>query len=267
MHRGLRSLLLHQWILGCFPQGCMIHPMDTWSQFGEDVLIWEFFGQSKDGVFLEVGAHHPTKISQTYLLETQGWKGVLIEPQPRLAALLRDNRPGSVVFEFAVVGPGKTGDAYLVIPACSEAAAYITFEKPVALPVPARVELVKTSTIDSLLRRSGFDRVDLLSIDIEGLELEALRGFSFEKYHPRLVLIEDHLETLDKHRLLVANHYRLVDRTGYNHWYVPLNHPFPLRPRTGRLELFRKMYLSHPFRKLRALLKPKNRPAASGDAA
>jgi hypothetical protein len=72
-------------------------------------------------------------------------------------------------------------------------------------------------------------------------------------------MIEDHHQSLAKHRFMLTNHYRLVDRTGYNQWYVPSHEPFPLQPRTSSLELVRKMYLSHPFRELKQLWRGKRR--------
>jgi hypothetical protein len=78
--------------------------MDSYSQFGEDKLILKYFGKL-DGVFVEVGAFHPVQLSQTYLLEQNGWSGALVEPLPHLAALLRSARPRSKVFECAVSPP------------------------------------------------------------------------------------------------------------------------------------------------------------------
>ena len=54
----------------------------------QDELVWEFFGRRRAGFFLEVGANHPTQGSQTWLLEQNGWRGILVEPQATLAALL-----------------------------------------------------------------------------------------------------------------------------------------------------------------------------------
>jgi FkbM family methyltransferase len=172
-----------------------------------------------------------------------------------LATLLRQNRPRSKVFEYALVAPGREAEAYLVIPSASGASAYVTFQAPAS----GQFERVKTATIDWVLEQAGVEQVDYLSLDVEKQELEVLRGFNLGKYRPKLILIEDHLHTLEKHRFLKAHGYRLVDRIGYNQWYIPENRSFPLRPRTGHLELFRKLYLSHPFRILKLWLKGRSR--------
>jgi hypothetical protein len=53
---------------------------DSFSQWGEDRLVFQHFGRRSHGTFFESGAFHPTSLSQTYFLEKQGWKGVLVEP-------------------------------------------------------------------------------------------------------------------------------------------------------------------------------------------
>lgn len=68
----------------------------------ESELVWRYFGSRRDGIFVEVGANHPTKINQTWFLETQGWTGVLIEPNPENCRLLREQRPKSQVFQVAI---------------------------------------------------------------------------------------------------------------------------------------------------------------------
>src|SRR5205085_11315571 len=68
----------------CFPSFCM----DSYSQYGEDVLLWHYFGEKKNGFFVEAGANHPTKCSQTWLFEQNGWKGILVEPIPRNCEVL-----------------------------------------------------------------------------------------------------------------------------------------------------------------------------------
>ena len=102
-----------------------------------------------------------------------------------------------------------------------------------------------------MLEEAGVTRLDYLSLDIEGHELAAFRGLDFDRWQPKLILVEDHMYNLKLHRVLKSKSYRLVYRTGSNNWYVTRDTPFlKLTPKV-RLELFRKLYLSMPFRKLR----------------
>src|ERR1043165_3530208 len=72
----------------------------------ESDLIWGFFERRHEGIFVEVGACRPRLGSQSWFLEEQGWRGVLIEPQPSLARELRIERPHSLVFQVACAAPG-----------------------------------------------------------------------------------------------------------------------------------------------------------------
>ena len=110
---------------------------------------------------------------------------------------------------------------------------------------------MQCDTLDAILRShsapAGFD---LLSIDIEGHELVALSGFSFDVWQPRLVLIEDHVTHLNKHQLMRRSNYQLLMRTGLNSWYVPGDVRYTSSV-VARLEYLRKYYLGLPLRKFR----------------
>ena len=105
-----------------------------------------------------------------------------------------------------------------------------------------------------MLKTAGFDRLDYLSLDLEGFELPALQGLDFTRIRPRVVIIEDRLENLSRHRFMLRQGYKLVRRNGSNNWYLPCEEPFPVTLAT-RMKLFRKCYLSLPFRHLRDTLR------------
>src|SRR6201995_4418641 len=77
-----------------------VHP----SHEQEQALIRDFFAGEISGTFVEVGANHPTFGSQTWHLEQAGWTGVLVEPQPDLAAVLAASR-NAQVFAVACTSP------------------------------------------------------------------------------------------------------------------------------------------------------------------
>lgn len=237
------------------------------AQWGDDLLVWEFFKRSRGGVFFEAGANHPIKLSQTYLLEQQGWTGVLVEPVPSCCDELRRVRTGSRVFQNALGGPEHRGKLRLRIPAgTTELAHAVSADcaaeggeiKALAEMAERRQEagegdeLIEAEfiTIDEALRTAGFDRLDYLSLDLEGFELAALRGLDFRRIRPRVIIVEDRLEELSRHRYLRKQGYKLVRRNGSNNWYVPVEEPFPVSL-TTRFKLIRKCYLSLPFRRMR----------------
>lgn len=210
----------------------------------EAALVRDFFG-STPGYFVEVGANEPEKESQSFHLEREGWTGVLIEPQPDLAEKLRKMRR-SQVFEAACSSPDRAGSRmtlYVLGP-------YSSFDPNLAVTGlrPEQAIEVPVRTLDDILEEAKAPRpLDLLSVDVEGHELDVLRGFDFARWHPRLILLEDHVTSLDKHRFLTNAGYRLMRRTGLNGWYVPQD-AVPAVDWLGRWQIFRKYYLGLPFR-------------------
>src|SRR5437763_7698344 len=116
---------------------------------------------------------------------------------------------------------------------------------------PQQVIDVPVRTLDDILFEAraplGFD---FLSIDVEGHELEVLSGFDLARWRPRLVLLEDHVGNLNKHRFLRAAGYRLLRRLGNNGWYVPRGGAISEAPHAG-WEIVRTYYLALPFRTAR----------------
>jgi len=218
----------------------------------QDELVWAYFGRRREGVFVEVGANRPRDGSQTWLLEQQGWCGLLVEPQEKLFRQLSEQRPHSRVFRAACSAPEKVGYADLHIPDES-LDGFATLERNVddfriRYTHTERVEIV---TLDGLLAQAGFRGVDFVSIDTEGTELDVLRGFDLATHRPGLILLEDKCQSLDKHRYLRARGYKLAKRTELNNWYVPREVKFGLTTVGERLKLWRKVFLGLPFRSLR----------------
>lgn len=224
------------------------------SEAEEKELVWKFFSRKSDGVFVEVGANDPVAGSQTWLLEQNGWRGVLVEPQASLCEKLRSTRSRSQVFQVACSCPGSEGEADLILTEYDGNATLRPQRDSHGINYVG-AERVRITTLDSVLQAAGVSRIDFISLDVEGHEIEVMRGFSFEKYKPSLILIEDGVRDLAKHRFLKRRGYKLVKRTTLNNWYVPKERPFKMSSWRERLELVRKMYLGLPFRKLRLFLR------------
>ena len=110
-------------------------------------------------------------------------------------------------------------------------------------------------TLDDLLAEAGNPRLDYVSIDVEGAELQVLSGFNLERHRPPLVLIEDHLQHLSVHRHMVRHHYRLVKRTGCNSWYAPARAEFCLTNRGEKFRLWKEIWIDTPVRCVRFYFK------------
>ena len=221
-----------------------VHP--TYEQ--EQALVREFFGGETSGYFVEVGANHPTQGSQTWHLEQAGWTGLLVEPQPDLAAFLVTSRKARV-FAVACSSPdnaGKTLPLHIDGPRSA-----LDRDRMAPGAQADYVIVVPTRTLDSILDEAAAPvPLGLLSIDVEGHEVEVLQGFDFGRWQPALILIEDHVNSLATHRYLKRNGYRLIRRLGFNGWYVPDDEDATVAA-ADRWEIVRKYYLALPFRMLR----------------
>lgn len=218
----------------------------------QDELVWEYFGRRREGFFVEVGANDPQGGSQTWLLEQNGWSGLLVEPQEQFYRQLCEHRPRAKVFRAACSAPDKIGFADLHIPE-EDLNGFATLERNVddfGIRY-ARTESVELVTLNALLAQVGNPQVDFVSIDTEGTELDVLRGFDLARHRPALILLEDKCQSLAKHRFLRAHGYKLAKRTELNNWYVPRQTNFSMTTVGERLRLWRKVFLGLPFRKFR----------------
>lgn len=216
-------------------------------EFYEKFLVWEFFDFAAQGFFVEVGAFHSQELSQTWMLEKLGWSGLLIEPIPDNAAELRRNRPGSTVHEVALTATEKTGTLKLYMAGEAGSQSGLVRNQQDPERTYQREITVQARTFDWILDQDPPPRIDFISIDTEGNELDVLRGLDLKRWRPRLILVEYVVLDLQLHRFLLSQGYRLLKRTQWNNWYVPAE--CSRRPTLAeRLKLLRKMYVGTPLR-------------------
>ena len=194
------------------------------SRYGEEWLIRDYFNDERDGVFVDVGANHYRRESNTYYLESAlGWSGIAIEPQIKFAGDYGKYRPRTKFIPL-FVSDASNATATLYVPDNDlVASATREFAEEVS---ETRAVSVDTTTLDDILDRSGITRIDFMSIDIELHEPQALKGFSIERFKPRLVCVEGHLpvrqQILDyftSHGYSVVGRYLRADSE--NLWFAP----------------------------------------------
>jgi FkbM family methyltransferase len=176
----------------------------------------------ENGVYLEVGANNGISQSNTILLERRfNWSGLLIEPVPRLFRQCRRARKGSTVVNFAITPPewdGKDVEIYdLGLMSLVNSFDWHDRNKKSRLKNGTRFfgkepskETVTGHTLSSLIDKYETREIDLLSLDIEGYEVEALRGLDMTRHKPKLILIETVeivlvAEILDEHYVCIGN--------------------------------------------------------------
>ena len=214
----------------------------------EEELKEEFFSASSIGFFVDVGANEPKRGSQSWHLEQLGWRGVVIEPQPRLARQHKEERRAAV-FACVCSSPRNAGKILPFQVSGIHSSLDLNFfvagmRKEEVIEVPAR-------TLDDILEEAKAPSpIDFLSIDVESHEIEVLTGATLTRWQPRLILIEDLAFNTRLHRYLLSHGYKWIRRTGLNGWYVPQATPFEVSV-FGRWQFLRKHYLGTPFRHVR----------------
>jgi FkbM family methyltransferase len=172
--------------------GFMARESKLYSQFDEELLIRYFFQDETGGFYLDVGCAFPSQNSTTYYMELRrGWTGIGIDAVKEYGDQWRQIRPRSKFFHYAV--SDSSGDTVTFYQAKHPGLS--SFDKDwgdqFGMPEPTPVE-VETITLNDLLDREGVKKIDLMSIDIEGAEPLALKGFDIERFAPQLVCIEVH---------------------------------------------------------------------------
>jgi FkbM family methyltransferase len=223
----------------------------SFAQHREDEIVWEYFDRKSNGFFMEVGANHPTRLSQTWLLEQRGWKGILVEPLPSCCEKLREVRKNSIVWQVAVGAPEQVGKATFNVADADAWSHMSTTHGEVSGTKQIEVEV---STLDRIIAKSPPNQIDFLSIDTEGMELQVLSGLDLKKHRPTLVVLEDHMDDLDLFFYMRRQGYTLCKRTGPNNWWLaPGAKPMPM-PFRERLSLWNRIWFRKPRRRILWLL-------------
>jgi hypothetical protein len=164
------------------------------SQEGEDIILERIFSKLDKGLFVDIGAHHPIRFSNTYGLYLKGWRGVNIDATPGSMEAFQRIRPLDINIELGISRLNGELDYFLF-----KEPALNTFNKNLAQQYIQNGEVlvgeqkVKTKPLREVLDvslPSGVG-IDLMTIDIEGHEMEALESNDWDRYRPRVIVIED----------------------------------------------------------------------------
>ncbi len=180
------------------------------AQEGEDLLLLALFGERADGFYVDIGAHHPRKYSNTFVLYERGWRGINIDAMPGSMAAFRASRPGDVNLEVAISDARRVLTYYeFNEPALNgfdpDAARRRDGMVPAGHGAEAAFRVVAQRPIETTPLAEVLDAhvpngraIDLLNVDVEGLDYEVLASNNWAKYRPALVLAEDaQVVTLD----------------------------------------------------------------------
>lgn len=178
------------------------HTRISYSQNGEDIIIKDLF--SRIGIqkptYLDIGANEPFLISNTYLLYSKGSKGVCIEPNPYLFNKLKAKRKRDIHINAGVSFNMQTEADFYQFP--ENASGLGTFSKEEALfwettgnalvgkhkiKAVIRTPLVN---INDIMGQYFTPHPNLLSLDVEGLDLDILKTIDFGRFRTEVICVE-----------------------------------------------------------------------------
>lgn len=200
------------------------HPFanSVYSQEGEDLILDRYLNQVSNGFYIDIGAHHPRRFSNSYLFYLRGWNGLCVDANPDSMSYFKKIRPRDICIESGVSDQEGTLDYYVFDEKAlntfsSEKAEQILKETHYKLVRKVNIPVV---TLDSILKKhmpTG-KKINFLSIDIEGLDLKVLRSMNWKEYNPDFVVVEDnHFKASDPdrseiHRLMKSQGYELISK-------------------------------------------------------
>ena len=165
----------------------------SYSQCGEDLIIafvLELLHGPRPKRYLDIGANHPFNLSNTALLYASGGQGVLVEPDPYFAKLLRNKRPRDKVLQYGVHFSGKeVADFFILDTPTLNTFSQYEMERYVSMGHQLKSKIpVALKDINSILELSG--DLDFMNLDIEGLDKKILEMIDWEKYRPTCICVE-----------------------------------------------------------------------------
>lgn len=188
---------------------------DIYSEFGEDFIAAVLLGFKKDGLFIDVGAFRPKELSVTYYFYKKlNWSGLIVEPNPRAVAEFGEQRPRDKLINKGVAL--EEGNL-----------TYFKFKDPTLNSFDVKVyeknketsignETITVQPLSKILDENlpSGKEIDLLNIDVEGLDLQALQSNNWEKYSPKVIIIEDH--KFDPENPLKSEIVTFIKERGYS---------------------------------------------------
>ena len=177
----------------------------SYSQEGEDMVLKRIFDNQTNGFYIDIGAHHPKRFSNTYNFYLKGWKGINIDAMPKSMDLFNKIRPRDINLELGV--GQKEEELYYHIfnePALNSFSKELSETRDKAQDSYFIKDVIKVEVkpLNKILDTHLINNeIDFLNVDVEGLDLDVLKSNDWSKYRPKFVLVEilsSNLHDIDK---------------------------------------------------------------------
>jgi FkbM family methyltransferase len=225
---------LKTWLVRILSEIFDIYAQKSYSQEGEDMILQRIFTEKTQGFFVDVGAHHPSRFSNTYLFYRRGWCGINVDALPGTQKMFQRMRPRDITIECGV-GSQKGVLKYFsfnepALNTFSEQEAKKKDCPPYHIIDTLQIPVVTLKQILDEYLPSGM-QIDFMTIDAEGFDHEVIISNDWTQYRPRVLLVEllnTDIRDLDENptaQLLNRHNYRIMAKT-FNTYFFVANEAF-----------------------------------------
>jgi FkbM family methyltransferase len=168
---------------------------ESYSQHGEDMVLKSYFENQSTGFFVDIGAHHPFRFSNTYYFYKKGWRGINVDPKPGTKQLFDFFRSRDINLELGVAQEESSLTYYMF-----DEPALNSFSKDLSESRDSNTifHIIGTQEVPVIPLKQILEkhvpantRIDFLTVDVEGLDLEVLASNDWEKFRPSFIIAED----------------------------------------------------------------------------
>ena len=200
-------------------------PRLAYSHWGVDLIITKLLNSKNKGIYIDVGCHHPFLNNHSYLLYKSGWVGINIDIDYNSIDMFNFFRKSDVNIQTAVTDHKGEVDLFFY----HNRAAKNTISKEFGSDAKEQKK-INSDTLNNIIENSKFknSKIDFVSIDVEGNEMNVLNGFDLKKYKPKLILLEfilpnkkefyekdiNEITNSEVYKFLIKNDYKLIN---WNH--------------------------------------------------
>ncbi len=196
----------------------------NYSQSNEESILKEIFKNIEKGFFVDVGAHHPFRYSNTALLYKKGWNGINVEGDRTNMWMFKYLRKKDINLNYIISNKTNPVDFYYFEEGALNG---ILSKNRLKLLqnngfIPIKKEKVTPLTLSEILRLHlpKDKKIDLLTVDVEGHDLEVLQSLDLKKYFVKVILTEINENKITLNKYLEENGYHLFKKEDRNLFYV-----------------------------------------------
>jgi len=202
------------------------YAVKSYSQEGEDMILKRIFEETKKGFYVDIGAHHPIRFSNTYYFYKLGWSGINVDAMPGSMKIFKRKRPRDINLEISVSSDDNIQTYYVFNePALNGFDQYISEQRDEAsdaYKIIKKIDL-RTKTLSSILAENlpKDKKIDFMTIDVEGLDLNVINSNDWVRFKPTVVFIEILNSSLSD--IESAEITQVLTNTGYKVFAKALN--------------------------------------------